>query len=300
MDTIENELKYYNDYFENKIVFCNCDNPEQSNFWKYFLTNFKMLKLKKLIAINYSPDSCSYRYEADLSKDGIIVVNETRLNGDGDFRSQESINSLLQSDVVVTNPPFSLFRYYVKQLFDYHKNFLILGNQNAVTYKDVFPYIRDNQMWFGVTIHSGDVEFQIPSSYISRSPSFRVDDRGEHYVRVAGIRWFTNIDNEYRHRKFLFPKSYYGHEDEFRFYENYNAIGVNKSIDVPFDYYEPVGVPITFMDKYNPEQFEIVGADEGVFLGASGGLIKPDSKIKKPMIDGKQLYKRLFVKRIKD
>ena len=182
------------------------------------------------------------------------------LKGNGDFRSYECIELLKQADVVVTNPPFSLFREYMAQLVKYNKKFLIIGNQNAVTYKEIFPMIRDNKLWFGASIHSGDREFRVPKEYETRSSSLRIDSEGNKYLRVPGVRWFTNIDYSKRHEDLILIKRY--SPEEYDSYDNFDAINVNVTNDIPCDYKGIMGVPITFLDKFNPDQFEIVSASD--------------------------------------
>lgn len=298
LNDIELELKHYKDFFKGKIVLCNCDDPFESNFFKYFAMNFNYLQLKKLICTCYdgSPvvgeqlsifdfieekdikeKRTAYKIEItevkDLNEDGAtdlydvesLIKNDknilTKLKGNGDFRSPECIELLKEADVVVTNPPFSLFREYVAKLVEYNKKFLIIGNQNAITYKEIFPLFQQNKLWLGVSIHSGDREFRIPDDYEVRSKSLRVDEKGNKYIRVVGVRWFTNIDNKDRHEKLTLYKKY--DPDAYPKYENYDAINVNKTSDIPDDYYECIGVPITFLDKYNPDQFEIIRFRKG-------------------------------------
>ena len=291
---IEKELKHYKDFFKDKVVLCNCDDPFESNFFKYFALNFNYLGLKKLIYTSYagSPiahtelndlplfhkdEKLPYMIEitevkdengdgaTDLSDIRFLLENDkntlTLLDGDGDFRSEECIGFLEEADVVVTNPPFSLFREYVAQLIKYNKKFLIIGNQNAITYKEIFPLIKDNKLWLGHSIHSGDREFRIPDYYEVRSKSLRIDEKGNKYIRVVGVRWYTNIDYEARHEKLILYKHYT--PEEYPKYDNYDAINVNKTSDIPCDYFEDVGVPITYLDKHNPEQFDIVKFRKG-------------------------------------
>lgn len=291
---IENELRHYKKHFKNKTVFCNCDDPYESNFVKYFAMNFNALGLKKLIATCYATSPVMYTQlnlfgeeeessvidggkkpyvieiteVTDKNGDGAVDLTDFELilkknkpkilKGDGDFRSEECIEFLKEADIVVTNPPFSLFREYIAQLMAYEKKFIIIGNQNAVTYKEVFPLIKENKMWFGVSIHSGDREFRVPDNYPLQSAGYRVDETGTKFIRVKGIRWFTNLDYPQRHETLILYRNYT--EDEYPTYDNYNAINVNKTAEIPCDYDGAMGVPITFLDKYNPEQFEIVGA----------------------------------------
>ena len=295
LDDIAKELKYYKQHFKGKVVLCNCDDPYESNFFKYFALNFNTLGLKKLIATCYNgspiagdelpllfeieesePKKIAYKVEItevqDYNNDGAVNLADVQyliqndknvlslLKGNGDFRSQECIELLKEADIVVTNPPFSLFREYVALLSKYDKKFLIIGNQNALTYKDCFKLISENKMWLGVSIHSGDREFMIPPTYEVRSKSLRVDAKGNRYIRVVGVRWFTNLDYPQRHEDLVLYKTF--NMEEYPTFENYNAINVNKTGDIPIDYEGIMGVPITFMDKYNPDQFEILGMCE--------------------------------------
>jgi len=276
---IEKELKHYKDYFKGKTVLCNCDDPRISNFFHYFSYNFEFLGLKKLITTCYKNQNVDLFSQNDSEKaiynkqngrvPDIKDIGIKELKGDGDFRSQECIELLKQSDIVVTNPPFSLFREYVAQLMEYDKKFIIIGNMNAITYKEVFKLIKENKLWMGCSIHSGDREFQVPESYPLQASGFRVDESGNKYIRVKGVRWFTNIDYAQRHENLILYKKYYNSDDdknnpnhtnpEFPKYDNCDAINVDKTADILCDYDGVMGVPITFLDKYNPEQFEIVG-----------------------------------------
>jgi hypothetical protein len=272
---IEKELGNYKDHLKNKIIFCNCDDPEESHFWNYFCLNFEHLGLKKIIATHFEKEKPSYKLEIvkDVNRDGKINCLDTiktPLKQNGDFRSPECIEILKEADIVVTNPPFSLFREYVAQLFEYNKKFIIIGNQNAITYKEIFKLIKDNKIWLGQSIHSGDREFRVPTHYVIHSASRRVDENGTQYVRVNGVRWFTNLDYKERHEDLILYKTYKGHEDEYSKYDNYDAINIDKTKDIPMDYKGLIGVPITFLDKYNPEQFEIIGlgiSNSGIEIG---------------------------------
>lgn len=281
---IELELEHYTAYFEGKTVYCNCDDPRESNFFRYFAVNFERLGLKRLITTCYKnndadlfgsndSDRAIYLEYTGLCDEGLLPSIEEigikPLSGDGDFRSSESIELLKQADIVVTNPPFSLFNEYVAQLVAYEKKFIILGNMNAVTYTNIFPLIKDNQLWYGPSIRSGDREFRVPDDYPITAVGSRVDEFGRKYVRVKGVRWFTNLDYPSRHVDLELQKSF--SPEEYPKYANFDAINVGKTKDIPRDYHGPMGVPITFLDKYNPEQFEI--------LGSSKTLSRPMSQI---------------------
>ncbi|MDD2766344.1 MAG: adenine-specific methyltransferase EcoRI family protein [Candidatus Moranbacteria bacterium] len=329
---IEKELKHYKSQFRGKVVYCNCDDPFESNFFKYFASNFKELGLKRLIATSYKPSpiantelvlqpSLLLGYEDkivrqpvepkgrpkvtankfiinevdDIDGDGAfdlrdiaeqLKVNKNNewlpLKGEGDFRSKESIELLKQADIVVTNPPFSLFREYISQLVEYNKKFLIIGNVNSITYKECFKLIKDNKLWLGASIHSGDREFQVPDDYPLNAASSRIDSDGKKYIRVKGVRWFTNLDYEERHENLVLYKTYI--PKEYPKYDNYDGINVDKTADIPVDYNGAIGVPITFLDKYNPEQFEIVKFRKG-------------DNDKDLVINGKSPYFRIIIKK---
>ena len=307
---INAELRHYAHHFAGKVVFCNCDDPYESNFFKYFAANFNALKLKRLIATCYAGSPMAGR-QLDLFEDDAagtaalhnwhdsmesrhlggdrpriphkIVINEvtdvngdgridladvewlirndrnvlTRLEGDGDFRSAECIALLKEADIVVTNPPFSLFREYVAQLVQYGKKFLIIGNLNAMHYKEIFPLVMNNKMWLGVSIHSGDRKFTVPETYPLDAAGCGVDENGQRFIRVKGVRWFTNLDYKQRHEEFVFVRRY--NPIDYPKYKNYDAIEVSKTADVPEDWDGLMGVPDTFLDRYNPDQFEIIG-----------------------------------------
>lgn len=264
---IEKEMMYYRDHFRGKVVFCNCDDPEESNFWIYFRDNFEHLGLKKLISTHYEEGKKSYKMELTGARyeDGVLNFDNfitTPLDGDGDFRSEECIEILKEADIVVTNPPFSLFRPYLTQLMEYGKKFLIIGNINAATCKEVFPLLMYNKMWLGASIHSGDREFRVPDDYPLNASGCRVDENGVKYIRVKGVRWYTNLEYEERHEDLILFKRY--NPEEFPHYENYDAINVNSTKEIPVDFDGVMGVPITFLDKYNPDQFEILGMCENM------------------------------------
>lgn len=283
LSDIEKELKHYKSHFKGKVVYCNCDDPRVSNFFHYFSYNFGKIGLKKLITTCYknqerdlftthdSERAIYLEYNGDKNGDNIPNPEEIGINyfnEDGDFRSNECIELLKQADIVVTNPPFSLFREYVAQLIEYDKKFVIIGNQNALTYREIFKLVKENKLWFGHSIHSGDREFGVPKDYPLNAAGFRVDEGGNKFIRVKGVRWFTNLDYKERHEDLLLYKKY--NPEEYPKYENFDAININKTKDIPFDYKGYMGVPITFLDKYNPDQFEIIGlgiSNSGLEIG---------------------------------
>jgi hypothetical protein len=307
---IEKELKHYKNHFKGKVVYCNCDDPRISNFFHYFSYNFEKLGLKKLITTCYKSQSSDLfskndtekaiylEYNGDKNGNNVPDPNEIGihyLEGDGDFRSKESIELLKQADIVVTNPPFSLFREYVAQLIEFDKKFLIIGNLNALTYRDIFKLVKENKLWFGNSIHSGDREFMVPDDYPLNASGSRVDDEGRKYIRVKGVRWFANMDFQERYEDLVLWKEY--NPEEFPNYDNYNAINVDKTKEIPFDFKGVMGVPITFIDKYNPNQFEILG------MSASAGYNEDivgipflGDKDARPLIKGKNTYARIFIK----
>lgn len=257
---IENELRHYIQHFKNKIIFCNCDDPEESNFFRYFALNFEHLGIKKLIATHFDANQPTYKLELDreldLNADGKIDFQDIQripLQQNGDFRSPECVEILKSCDIVITNPPFSLFREYVAQLMEYEKKFIIVGNQNAITYKEIFPLIKDNKIWLGKGFKGNATHF-INKYYEDYATA---GDHREGMIRVSGVTWFTNLDLAKRHEELLLYRYY--SPDEYPTYENYEAIGVSKTKDIPIDYDGAMGVPITFIDKYNPEQFDILG-----------------------------------------
>jgi hypothetical protein len=304
---IEKELKNYKAQFKGKTVFCNCDDPYWSDFFYYFVANFNALGLKKLIATHYIDNDITLfddikperPYSLTITKapqdlltlerpamvTRIIAENgrRTPLTGDGDFRSAESVALLKETDIIITNPPFSLFREFVAQLVAYDKKFLIIGSVNAITYKECFKLIKENKLWLGQSIHSGDREFMVPDSYPLNAAGFRVDENGRKYIRVKGVRWFTNLDYTERHEVLILYKRYTA--DKYPKYDNYDAIDVSKTADIPLDYDGVMGVPITFLDKYNPEQFEIIGNEYDLKIDKGRGYI-----------NGKRMYGRLFIK----
>ncbi|HEV7770210.1 MAG TPA: adenine-specific methyltransferase EcoRI family protein [Solirubrobacterales bacterium] len=272
LSDIERELRHYKSNFKDKVVYCNCDDPRVSNFFHYFSYNFEKLGLRKLITTCYKSRNADHlsqndseqaiylEYEGDRDGNNVPDPKEIGikpLQGDGDFRSTETIELLEQADIVVTNPPFSLFREYVAQLVEYDKRFLIIGNQNAMKYKGIFPLIKNNKVWYGPSIQSGDREFGVPDSYPLNAASSRIDEDGRKYIRVKGVRWFTNLEYPQRHEDLILYKKY--NPDDYPTYDNYNAIEVSTTKEIPLDYDGAMGVPITFLDKHNPDQFEILG-----------------------------------------
>lgn len=331
---IEKEMRYYRKHFQEKTVLCNCDDPFESNFFKYFVLNFNRLGLKKLIATCYasSPimgsqlqycigkdgqmsfsfgdepatdENAKHPYKAVVTKvydktgdDGVDMFdvaelfkageNElAELKCDGDFRSEECLELLYEADIVVTNPPFSLFREYVSTLIDNNKQFIIIGNVNAIAYKEIFPLLKDDKMWIGASIHSGDRAFYVPDDYPMKASGCGIDEDGRRFIRVKGVRWYTNLDMKLRHDELILVKKY--NPEEYPKYENFDAIEVSKTADIPCDYPGVMGVPITFMDKYCPDQFKIIGL--GITdLGKSIGVGDYDRKYKTPASRDGTLY----------
>lgn len=252
---IEQELRHYKGHFKDKVVFCNCDDPEYSNFWLYFVLNFDQLKLKKLVATHYDKEKPTYKLEKIRGKKDVLT---TPLSQNGDFRSPECIEILKQSDIVVTNPPFSLFREYVAQLMAYHKKFIILGNLNAITYREIFPLLKDNQIWLGSCLSY--IAFRVPDYYEERSTRFWIDKDGKKWRSMGNICWFTNLDIPKRHEKLILYQHY--SPDKYPKYDNYDAINVDKVSDIPIDYYACMAVPVTYAGKHNPDQFDIIDAND--------------------------------------
>jgi len=368
-DDIQLEVNHYERHFENKTVLCNCDDPFESQFCFFFLLNFNYLKLKRLICTSYSsspiiseqlllfdeeeqPLKRGCGYVIDITEpiamengEGVSEQDVQRLlkskkrgvkklKGDGDFRSEECIEYLKQADIVVTNPPFSLFREYVAQLMEYKKKFLIIGNLNAITYKEVFPLIKDNEMWFGCGFTSGNAYFKMIKDDI-REYSSSFYDKSTGLVKFGNVRWFTNLDHNKRHEKLELYMHYYGNEEHYPKYDNFDAINVNKVAEIPLDYFEIngnkaltkeegevqlfteqnrteqnrteqnrteqnrteqnrtcsglIGVPISFLDKYNPDQFIIAGLDRYIPGNPKYG--------RRFTINGRETYARIIIKR---
>ncbi len=319
---IENELKHYREHFRGKTILCNCDDPYESNFFKYFANNFNAFGLKKLIATCYNgspvqgselmldfgdfqdePKKIAYKVEitevTDANGDGRIDLADVRhliqndknvlstLRENGDFRSKECIELLKEADIVVTNPPFSLFREYVAQLMEYDKKFIIIGNLNALTYKEIFRFIKDDLLWLGSTLSFA--KFKVPSNYEERSTRFWIDETGQKWRSFGNICWFTNLDIKKRHEKLILYQTY--SPEEYPKYDNYDAIDVGKTAEIPVDYDGIMGVPVTFLDKYNPEQFEIVGQ--------MATTKKDDYNFGYPYIKGKKIYARILIRKKK-
>ena len=261
-EDIEKEIQNYN--LEEKKIYLNCDDYRYSNFVKYFKDNFNTLKISYLTASNYDNGECAYKYEYDGLEEKI-----TALKGNGDFRSEECVELLKEADVVITNPPFSLFREYIALLMKYDKKFIIIGNINAITYNDIFPLIKDNKLWLGCSLHGIKCSFIVPNEYDGKNVYIK---NGIRYGKVNAV-WFTNINHNKRNKPLDLYKKYSA--DEYTKYDNYDAIDCGKVIDIPIGYYGVIGVPITFIYKYCPEQFEIIGlgiANLGLSIGVRGYL----------------------------
>jgi len=341
---IEAYLNYDDNAFRGKAVYCNCDDPFESNFFRYFVLNFNKLGLKQLITTSYKPSPVANTQLGLFGDDKTLtpakgrpkitankfIINEVHdidgdgqfnlkdiaqqlkanknnewmpLEGNGDFRSEECIELLKQSDIVVTNPPFSLFREYVKQLFEYDKKFVIIGNMNAITYKEIFPLIKNNKLWLGNGFHAGNAYFFTPNA---REYASGVHDYKTGLVKFRNCHWFTNLDHGRRHQ----PLPLMTMEDNLKYskhkeikgkkaydkYDNYDAIEVPFTDAIPSDYDGVMGVPISFLDKYCPEQFEIIGATESEGKGFSNGLWNEKSKVSQPLIERERVYKRIFIK----
>jgi hypothetical protein len=332
MTDIERELKHYTSHFKDKVVLCNCDDPYESNFFKYFALSFNQLGLKKLICTCYNgspvqgnelmidwgdftdePKKIAYKVEItevrDLNGDGAVDLSDVRylLQNDknvlstlktGDFRDPECIELLKQADIVVTNPPFSLFREYIAQLMEYGKKFLIIGNQNNISYKEVFPLLMSNQVWLGYK--SGDMAFKVPEDYEPRETRYWQDEKGQKWRSLGNICWFTNLDHNKRHEEIDLVCRY--SSENYPTYDNYNAIEVSHVQDIPCNYQGVMGVPVTFLDKYNPEQFEIVGLTEksddyNLNVEEINALRIPGfAKYDRPYINGVRKYARILIR----
>ncbi len=276
LSDIESELKHYKHHFKDKVVYCNCDDPRVSNFFHYFALNYKALGIKKLISSYYKKQESSlfnieeiengffYKYTGTEGEKNNPSSNEIiYFQGDGDFRSAESIELLKQADIIVANPPFSLFREYVAQLVAYDKKFLIIGNINAITYKEIFKLIKENKAWLGVNLGRGISGFIVPEHYELYGTETRIDSSGNRIVSTNNCLWLTNLDISKRHEDIALTMRYFGNEIDYPRYDNYDGINVNKTKDIPLDYKGFMGVPITFLHKFNQDQFEIIKFRKG-------------------------------------
>lgn len=326
---IEAELKHYRKHFKDKVVFCNCDDPYESNFFKYFAMNFNYLGLKKLIATCYQGSPIVYEqltffgddvlmeqalsekkpYKIEITEvedadgDGAVTLADveyllknkknvlTLLDGDGDFRSQECIEILKKADIVVTNPPFSLFREFVAQLMEYDKKFIIIGNRNSITYKEIFPLLKDNKIWLGNGFRGGNAYFAVPNE-VQYANGVYNEETG--LVKFRNCCWLTNLDIKKRHEEIDLYKKY--NLEEYPKYDNYDAIEVSKMADIPEDYFGIMGVPITFLDKYNPDQFEIIDINPHFFSLVELGLPKIKQLTLKN-VGKKDPYARILIRR---
>lgn len=324
---IEKELAHYKEHFNGKVVFCNCDDPLESNFTKYFILNFHHLGLKKLICTFYDINgrtAYAFEYEGDdMNGDGIvndkdiefirqsgacrtILVDDEGFDfnkkdecwargvyGSGDFRSKNVIDYLKETDMVVTNPPFSLFREYVAQLMEYGKKFIIIGNTNAITYKEIFPYIKNNELWLGCSSFNSGMYFKVPDDYeYADTYKFDRERNGNKVMRVSSICWFTNVPHTRRNIELDLYKRY--SSEKYPIYDNYSAIEVNNVNNIPCDYDDVMGVPITFLNKYCPTQFEIIG----LMSGAKGeNLTNGSDGRAKFYVDGKGVYARILIRK---
>ena len=303
LSDIEEELQHYTKHFKGKVVLCNCDDPRRSNFFTYFAHNFKRLGLKKLIVTCYRNQEVDLFSENNIRKGlyleyvgkgrGVPVADQIgikELAGDGDFRSAECVDFLKQSDIVVTNPPFSFFREYLAQLIKYDKKFLIVGNINAISNTDTFPLFMEHKLWLGVGFKAKAIEFQVPDHYNLTTASGRIDMRGNKFKTMNTAHWFTNLEHYTMRDPIFLSKTYKGNEREYPKYDNYDAIEVKRLKNIPIDYEGEMGVPLTFMDKHNPDQFEIIGTCRDVLKATlgKGGRFSINNKI---------LYPRLVIKR---
>lgn len=342
LSDIEKEMRYYKKHFKGKTVLCNCDDPFESKFFEFFVKRFKAFGLKKLIATCYAtspimgqqlslfdvePEAKPGKpYKAVVTKvydktgDGYVDMfdvkelflsgeNElTMLEGDGDYRSPECVALLDEADIVCTNPPFSKFRDYVALLMEHDKDFIIIGNVNALTYKEFFPYLKNNKVWLGASIHSGDRAFWVPDDYPMEASNCGIDEEtGRKFIRVKGVRWFTTLDHRQRHEGLDLYKRYT--PEEYPKYDNYDAINVDVTKEIPCDYAGEMGVPITFMDKYSPDQFEIIGSfnanneTDPSYCYVNSRMTETISKGKTimwngPVVNKQPLYKRIVIRNL--
>ena len=309
LSDIEKEMSYYKKHFYGKKIFLNCDDPETSYFWQYFAAFFDEYQLEKLTSTHYHPTEPTYKLEIvrgkDINGDGKMDGKDlvkTPLLGNGDFRSAECIELLDEADIVITNPPFSLFREYIALLVEHNKKFITIGNLNAITYKEIFPLLQQNKLWFGATCFKGGAAYFIAPQELYEpekmsNPKHAYMENGVFYWRVNGVRWYTNLDIDKRHDKLPLWKDYEGNETDYPEYDNYAAIEVGKVAEIPCDYFGVMGVPVSFMDKYCPEQFRIIGAD----FDLAGPVIVDGKEKPNPQrlyVDGRRLYSRILIQRI--
>lgn len=295
LSDIENELKHYKSHFAGKVVYCNCDDARESNFFRFFQKKFNDYGLKKLITTSYNENGHGsvLVYEGDTNSNGKLDDNEVKvseLKGNGDFRSEECIELLKESDIVVTNPPFSLFREFIATLVQYGKKFLVIGNNNAITYKEIFPLIKENKLWLGFSDNK-TMEFVMPDSYEKYN---YIDKKGRKIGKVPAISWFTNLEHSKRNDEIILYKKYTS--EEFPKYDNYDAIEVSRVCEIPKDYNGVMGVPITFLGKYNPSQFEIVGLTSSS-KECTYGLLLSENQSTRAKINSKYIYARLLIKK---
>ena len=301
---IERECSRYREQFKGKVIFLNCDDPVESNFWRYFALNFTRLGLKKLIATHFDREKSTYKLEltGDMNEDGTVNdddIVKIPLKQNGDFRSPECIEILKEADIVVTNPPFSFFREYVAQLMEYDKRFLIVGPKNAITYIDIFNFIKENKIWLGYGFSGGNAFFKTPHF---KEFAAGVYDAKTGLVKFRNVTWFTNLDTTKRHEELLLYKKY--SPKEYPRYDNFDAIEVSKIANIPADYKHMMGVPITFLDSYNPSQFEIIGSFNAGPHGKELGAQKTETYTKDkvlmwngPVVNKNPLYKRIIIKK---
>jgi hypothetical protein len=288
LSDIEREVFHYKDHLKGKVVFCNCDNPSWSQFYIHFAKKFHVYGLKKLIATSFHKSKPTHKIEIDESNYKLIDIENPPLEPlkqNGDFRSPECIELLKEADIVITNPPFSLFREFISTIEEHNKKFLIIGNHNAVTYREIFNLVKDNKLWLGHGFKGGNAYFKTPHA---KEFANNVYDEKTGLVKFRNVSWFTNLESKKRSEELILYKTYKGNENNYPKYDNYDAIEVSKVADIPMDYDGFMGVPITFLDKHNPEQFEILGLD--------------DHRVEYPKlagcnsINGKKIYRRIIIK----
>lgn len=292
---IENELVHYRKHFKNKVIFLNCDDPKESNFWQYFILNFNFLGIKKVIATHFSDSESTYKLEYGLNDNGQLELKQHELKGNGDFRSPEAVELLEEADIVVTNPPFSLFREYIAQLIEHNKKFVVMGAQNALTYKEIFPLIRDGKLWTGYA-NNVTMEFEVPNNEnYADGWGWRVDkETGKAYRKMRNIIWFTNLEIPKRNEDLILWKTY--NKKDFPQYDNFEAIEVSTLKDIPKDYAGVMGVPITFFNVHNPKQFDILGCSYSY-----GRPVDWDEETNMNVsVNGTNVYKRVLIQRTQE